>query len=338
MMDIARETGVSQSTVSRLLNNVALPVPITPDTRQRVLEAARRLNYTPNPLARALRGAPMMLIGAIVRDITDPFFLQGIDALSNEVKARGYNLVLGHAHSRAEEAMALREVLEARHCDAIVVLGDMQDQPRLIADLQECRIPVVALWQGTKLKGLPAVNVDNRAGVEAVVEHLIGLGHKRLGFITGRLMGDHRERQEAFIAAVERTGLRMPKRYLHSAPNSCAGGAMALQALFQISEPPTAVVAGNDQLAIGALHEANRRGLRVPQDVSITGFDDLPISAYTIPSLTTVRMPVSEIISAAVHIILDGPESGLPGPSSSEVVRPILIIRDSTGQAPRDRG
>lgn len=150
MKDIARATGVSRSTVSRILNNAPLTVPIAQETRERVLAAARNLGYRPNPLARALRGAPTMLLGAIVRDITDPFFAGAIEAVSSAARARGYNIVLGHAHARATEALELAAVLEARHCDGILLLGDMGDQPRLLADLRDTHVPVVALWQGSE--------------------------------------------------------------------------------------------------------------------------------------------------------------------------------------------
>src|SRR5688572_10454898 len=172
MRDIAELAGVSQSTVSRVLNDAPTRVPIAPETRERVLLAARQLGYRPNPLARGLRGAPTMLLGAVVRDITDPFFAGAIEALSVEAMARGYNVVLGHAHGRADEALALTAVLETRHCDAIVLLGDMQDQPRLLADLKDSIVPVVALWQGSSPLAVPTVDVDNRAGVRAALEHL----------------------------------------------------------------------------------------------------------------------------------------------------------------------
>ena len=129
--------GVSQSTVSRVLNDAPTRVPIAAETRERVILAARRLGYRPNPLARGLRGASTMLIGAVVRDFSDPFFAGAIEALAVEAMARGYNVVLGHAHGRLDEGIALTTVLETRHTDAIVMLGDMQDQPRLLDDLRE---------------------------------------------------------------------------------------------------------------------------------------------------------------------------------------------------------
>src|SRR5688572_22893430 len=158
MRDIAELAGVSQSTVSRVLNGVPTRVPIAEETRERVLVAARQLGYRPNPLARGLRGAPTMLLGAVVRDITDPFFAGAIEALSIEAIARGYNVVLGHAHGRADEALALTTVLETRHCDAIVLLGDVQDQPRLLADIGSSIVPVVALWQGSSPLEVPTVD------------------------------------------------------------------------------------------------------------------------------------------------------------------------------------
>ena len=146
MHDIARAAGVSQSTVSRVLNDTSTAVPIAAHTRKRVLDVADRLGYRPNPLARGLRGAKTMLIGLIVREISDLFFTNAVEAVSIAARERAYNVVLGSAHSRADEAIALRAVLETRHCDGIILLGDMQDQPRLLDDLTSSHVPVVALW------------------------------------------------------------------------------------------------------------------------------------------------------------------------------------------------
>ena len=186
MRDIAREAGVSQSTVSRVLNDAPTRVPIAAETRERVTVAARRLGYRPNPLARGLRGASTMLIGAVVRDITDPFFAGAIEALSVEARARGYNVVLGHAHSRADEALALTAVLETRHCDAIVLLGDVQDQPRLLGDLRTRWSRSSPCGRAPTPSACPTIDVDNRAGVRAAVDHVAGLGHERIAFVGGR--------------------------------------------------------------------------------------------------------------------------------------------------------
>ena len=132
--------------------------------------------------------------------------------------------MLGHAHGRADEALALTAVLETRHCDAIVLLGDMQDQPSLLADLKDSIVPVVALWQGSSLLEVPTVDVDNRAGIRAGLEHLVGLGHERIAFVSGRLLGDIRERQAAFVEfMLERSG-SLPDGYVQQVPNTPGGG------------------------------------------------------------------------------------------------------------------
>ena len=160
-----------------------------------------------------------VLLGVIVREITDPFFASAIEAVSIEAARRGYNVVLGHAHGRADEALALWGILEARHCDAILLLGDMRDKLQLIEDLHDTPVPVVALWHGSRAAGLPTVTVDNRAGIDAVLDHVRGLGHRRIAFIGGRRLGDIREREEAFRTHVTRHGLDLPDGYMVSVAN-----------------------------------------------------------------------------------------------------------------------
>ena len=332
MGDVARKARVAQSTVSRVLNAAPSSIPISEETRQRVVSAAHQLGYRPNPLARGLRGSPTMLLGVIVREITDPFFAGGIEAVSTAAAARGYNVVLGHAHGRADEAIALRSVLETRHVDAIVLLGDMGDQTRLIEDLQSSHVPVVALWQGAALHGLPMVSVDNRWGIARALDHLFALGHRRIAFVSGRPLGDIQERQAAYDERVRAEGLELPEAFVQRVPNEPAGGDKALGALLDLPLRPTAIVCSTDQLAIGVLHGASKRGLRVPDDLSVTGFDDLPISGFTVPALTTVRMPIGAMASRAIQMAID--EVG-DGNAQEAMFKPALVIRESTGPASR---
>jgi DNA-binding LacI/PurR family transcriptional regulator len=332
MRDVARAPGVSQSTVSRVLSGAPTAVPIADDTRQRVVAAARRLGYRPNPLARGLRGMRTMLLGVIVREITDPFFAGAIEAVSIEAALRGYNVVLGHAHGRADEAIALWGVLEARHCDAILMLGDMSDQPRLIDDLRGSPVPVVALWQGSKPDGVASVSVNNAAGIHAVVDHLAGLGHRRIAFVGGRRLGDILEREDAYREAMAQLGGTARAEYLVQAPNDPSGGVNALTTLLALDEPPTAIVASTDLLAIGVLHEASVRRIDIPGDLSVVGFDDIPLAAFSVPSLTTVRMPVRNMVATAIRMLMDD------GIDPTDLVRwgqpvlePSLVVRASTG-------
>ncbi len=222
MQDIAQVSGVSQSTVSRVLNKTVTSVPIAAAHAQRVLEAAERLGYRPNPLARGLRGAKTMLLGLIVRDIADVFFTTAVEAVSLAARERNYNVVLGSAHSQADEAIALRAVLETRHCDGIVVLGDVRDQPRLLDDLAASNVPVVALWQGTALTGVATINIDNRGGIASAVDHLAALGHRRFGFIGGYPHGDIRERRAGFIERLTELGMPPLDEHIHAGLNNPA--------------------------------------------------------------------------------------------------------------------
>lgn len=329
MRDIARATDLSQSTVSRILNRTPTLVPIAEGTRERVIATAMALGYRPNPLARGLRGASTMLLGLIVRDITDPFFAGAIEAVTMAASSRGYNVVLGHAHARVDEAITLWGVLEARHCDAILLLGDTSDQPRLLQDLANAHVPVVALWQGTQATDIGSVSVDNRAGIRAVLDHLTGLGHRRIAFLGGRRLGDIKEREEAFVNYYAE--LREPLRegYVQHGVNDPETGVAALDRLLALPEPPTAVVAATDVLATGLLHAGHARGLRVPEQLSVTGFDDIPFAAFTVPALTTVRMPMREIVEQAVHMVLDEPDTA---PGNTQVLQPSLVVRASTGR------
>jgi DNA-binding LacI/PurR family transcriptional regulator len=331
MRDIAEATGVSQSTVSRVLSGTPTAVPIAEATRRRVTETADRLGYRPNPLARGLRGAPTMLLGVIVRDITDPFFAVAVEAASLEANRRGYNVVLGHAHQSADEAVALWGILEARHCDAILFLGDLRERPELIEDLQSTRIPVAALWHGARGNGIPSVSVDNEAGIAAVIDHLVGLGHRRIAFAGPKRLGDITEREAAYMASLRRHGLPERTDYVRDVANDFDGGAAALHELMDLPERPTAIVAPTDVLAIGMLHAAYRRGLRVPDDVSVSGFDDIAVAAASVPALTTVHMPTEAMIERAIDLVI-GPR--VAGQDAHPVLRPELVVRDSTGPVP----
>ncbi len=334
MQDIAKAAGVSQSTVSRVLNDTPTSVPIAADTRERVQEVAKRLGYRPNPLARGLRGSRTMLLGVIVREITDPFFSMAIEALSTEALARGYNVVLGSAHSKADEAIALKAVLETRHCDAIVLLGDMRDEPKFLEDLRASQTPIIALWHGTELEGVPTVNIDNRAGMVTAIDHLIDKGHSRIAFIGGRPLGDIRERRTAFYEHLEEKGIAVPEEYVQNVINDPAGGDAALRTLVALDSPPTAVVCSTDHLAIGVLHAAADLGLVVPRDLSVVGFDDIPMASFTVPALTTIHMPVAEMTALAARLAMDEPVDGASGMADGFVVTPSLVVRESTSEAP----
>jgi DNA-binding LacI/PurR family transcriptional regulator len=341
MKDVAAAAGVSQSTVSRILNDASLSIPISEKTRARVHAVANDLGYSPHPFARALRGAPTMLLGAVVRDITDLFFLSAIEALCLEAKTHGYSVVLGHAAAAADEALALAAVLEARQCDALVLLGDLRDEPLLVADIQNVRIPVVAVWHGSQMPEhrFPMVDVDNRFGIRAALDHLKSLGHRRIAFVGGDTLQDIRERKAAYqeyMAEQDTDMANLPDAYIQPIPNTTTAGKDALDGLLALPQPPTAIIAATDVMAIGVIHAAYERDINVPGDLSVVGFDDIPLASVSVPGLTTVRMPTTRMIATAVDIVIgaDAPLAGMPN-SRSVIFEPTLIIRRSTAP-PKD--
>jgi DNA-binding LacI/PurR family transcriptional regulator len=331
MKQIGEYVGVSQSTVSRVLSGAPTNVPVAAETRNRILKIVADLGYTPNPVARALRSARTGLLGLIVRDINDPFFGVAVAAMTAEAHRHGYSVVLGHVDSRADEALALSETLAMGHCEGAILMGDLRDQTTFWLEAAGRGMPFVGIWQGGRAPQIPVVNVDNYAGMRLAVEHVVGLGHRRIAFLQGGRTGDGLERRDACIAALSEHDIELPERYVHAVTNEFGAAADAVEALLRRRPRPTAILASTDVAAVGALKAAARRGLRVPHDVSIVGFDDIPLSQVTVPSLTTVHQPLQELSRLALARLLELlalPEAALPDTAK---IAPTLVVRDSTG-------
>jgi DNA-binding LacI/PurR family transcriptional regulator len=329
LKDVSRVAGVSQSTVSRVLSGAQTAVPIAPETRDRVLRAAEALRYRPHPLARGLRGGGTALLGLVVRDIADPFFTAMLKVIALEARARGYNLVLGDARSSAQEAQALRQVLEVRHCEAILLVGDVVDEPRLLEELTGTDVALVALCHGSRTPGLATVNTNGERGAWLALEHLYALGHRRIALLDAGWIGDVEPRRAAYRQFVRERELYSPPGYQPVVPNELGGGQDACQRLLRLSKPPTAMFATSDVLAIGALTAAQAAGKQVPRDLSVVGFDDIPFAAFTVPPLTTVRQPIEAMARLGIDLALR--RAANPGaPTETYSLDPELIIRMST--------
>jgi DNA-binding LacI/PurR family transcriptional regulator len=333
--DVALLAGVSQSTVSRVLNDSETRL-ISDSTSQRVRAAALELGYSPHPLARALRGKHTHLIGLIVREIEDPFFARFISHLSIEARELGYQIVLGHAHSDPKQALQMTAVLETRHCDGVLLLGDLRDDvPATNKILKENRV-VVALCRGQTPASVPTINSDNRTGMALLLEHLYALGHRRIAFVSGGWLGDIRDRQQAYLAFQQLRGLPVVPEYSQTDSNDLEGGHRAMRRLLAIPVRPTAVMAADDVMAIGVLKAIADAGLRIPQDISVTGFDGIEMSQFTTPALTTVRQPVETMSRQALQLLmrLINNET-IPDRDAINLVQPELVVRQSSGAVPQ---
>ena len=327
---VAQLANVSIATVSRTINRVAT---VNPEMAKKVWEAIEKLDYFPNTQARALVSGRSRLLGLIVSEITNPFFPELIQGFEDIAVEHGYEILISSTnYDPRRMSLCIRRMLE-RRAEGVAVMTFGVEKP-LLEQLAERKVPLVFVDAGPDRPGISLLRVDYRQGIQQGIEHLAGLGHRDIAFISGpkRLHSAH-SRLAAFTKSLERCGLAQNPAWSVEGDHTMEGGNEAMLALLQCKPAPTAVMCSNDMTAIGVLHQLYRAGLKVPDDYSVIGFDDIRIAQVTIPPLTTIQMSCYELAKAAVtalraHVEDDGePRRTYPIPTR-------LIIRESTG-APR---
>ena len=322
---VAHRAKVSTATVSRVLNNASV---VKSSTRARVVKAIEELKYHPNLHARSLAGGKSRTIGVIASNMENPFFFDIYKTIESDAHSRGFEVVMANTDYRSEQLVSsIRLMIGRRVAGLAAVVSEMA--PELIEELTESRIPVVFYDVGTPRKNITNIRVNYRRGIEKVIDYLHSLGHRRLGFVGHHaILGPINERMKAVMDAVA----RIPSLEVRTAADAdtLEGGRQATRALLSTSFAPTAIICVNDVTAVGALYELRERGIRVPQDISVTGFDNVKLSEFCYPALTTVHIPRDRI----GHIICDCllPKSGQPVVAEYEIViDPEFVVRDSTG-------
>ncbi len=320
---VARHAGVSPSTVSRILNGTAV---VSDDKKQAVEDAIRTLGFVPNPVARGLAGGRTLSIGVVTQAIDSPFYGAALRGIEDTLGAAGYSPLFVSGHWNAEEEARCIDVLRTRRVDGVMVLtGRLSDAALRVLARQ---LPVVVTGRDLKAPGLHALDFDNEQGAQLAATHLLELGHRAIAFIGGDpVHPDAREREAGFRAALLQAGVPVDTRLMAVGDYQEEGGRRAIEQFLDVGHRFTAVFAANDQMAFGAALALHRRGLRVPQDVSLVGFDDLASASYSIPPLTTVHQPVLDLGRAAAAGMLDllagrKPDTVLPPPT--------LVVREST--------
>ena len=298
--EIAKRANVSTATVSRTLNQSG---PVKAATARKVWRAVTEMNYYPNSNARALVSGRSRLIGLIVSDITNPFFPELVRAFQDLAAQKQYEVLLtstNYLTSRMTEC--LRRMLE-RKVDGVAMMTSEMDLG-LIKELSRRNVPIVFMDVGQMGPRMSHVAIDYGNGIRQAVDHVVGLGHRNIAFITGPLdLHSARTRRQAFVDGLRHHGLAPDRKMIREGTHTAEGGQHAMSALLRLSKPPTAVVCSNDWTAIGALHAIHAAGLRVPDDISIVGFDDIPLTQYTNPALTTVRMTASDVGETAFNAL-----------------------------------
>lgn len=324
--EVARRARVSTATVSRVLNDTG---PVKPATRARVLKVIQEVNYSPNLHAQSLAGGRSRSLGVIVSNIENPFFLDIHRVVEDGAHAAGYDVIMANTgYSPARLVTSIRLMLGRRLAGLAVIVSEMD--AALIQELSSQRIPVVFYDVGTPRRNITNIRVDYRSGMAKVASYLYSLGHRRVGYVGHHAtLGPIHERAQALRDATDRhAGLQV---ITATEADSLEGGREAARVLLARSAPPTALVCVNDLMAVGALRAVRARGLRVPEDVSVTGFDNVTLSQYAVPALTTVHIPRAQIGRTICECLLrdDVPRE------REYVIEPELVVRDSTGPASR---
>jgi DNA-binding LacI/PurR family transcriptional regulator len=324
--DIARRAKVSIATVSRTLNQSG---PVKAATARKVWRAVSALNYYPNSHARALVSGRSRLIGLIVSDITNPFFPELIRSFEKMAEQQQYDLLITSTDYQTERmTTCLRRMLE-RKVDGVAMMTSEMDVG-LIKELARRGVPMVFMDVGQVGPKMSHVAMDYGHGIHQAVDHLVELGHTRIAFISGPLdLHSARTRRQAFIEEMRKWGLKPEPRLIREGTHTAEGGQKAMTALLRLRKLPTAVVSSNDWTAIGALHAIDAAGLRVPHDISLVGFDDIPLVSYTNPALTTVRMSAADVGTTAFQALFSL-IAGERFEGDTYHVQTKLVVRDST--------
>jgi LacI family transcriptional regulator len=334
--DVARVAKVHPGTVSRALNAQTRAL-VNQETADRVMRAAEQLGYRPNPIARGLKTNHSYTIGVLIPDITNPLFPPILRGIEDRLDDAGYTALIVNTDNDAERERSHMEAMRARQVDGFISATARLDR-ELLSDVAAGGTPLVLVNRSLEDGSVPAVTVNDRQGIRLAVEHVAGLGHKRIGHVAGpqNISTGHR-RHLGFLEAMQAMGLAAPAECVRfSASFIESEGARVYAELLDAADELTAIVAANDRLAIGCYDVLEARGLRCPQDISIVGFNDMPFVDRLRPPLTSVRVPQREIGTAAADLLLqrlgDGSQTG-----REVLLEPTLVIRGSTAAPHRRR-
>ena len=326
--EVARHVGVSTASISRTLNN---PESVRPELRSRIDAAIAALGYIPDAAARALSSRRTRTIGAIIPTVDNAMFARGVEALQNYLALQGYLLLLATSGYDPEVEYRLAQNMVSRGIDGLILRGDVHTEPlrRLLASQ---RIPFVNVGVYHPDKPYASVGSNNEATAWRACRYIIELGHRKIAMVAA--ISSHNDRATARAAGVRRalaeSALVLRPSWYIEVPYHLDDARQAARALLSLPEQPTAVVCGNDVIAYGVILEAERRGLRVPADLSVMGFDDLEWSRHLRPSLTTMHLPTDEVWSRAGEYLVKT-LAGKPAALHHEV-DVALVVRESTGK------
>ncbi|MEU1278136.1 LacI family DNA-binding transcriptional regulator [Streptomyces sp. NPDC005805] len=326
--DVAAQAGVSVATVSRVLNGHPS---VSPDARARVLAAVEKLGYRPNAVARSLRTDQTRTLGLVISDVMNPYFTELARFVEEEARALGYSVIIGNADERPDLQDAHVRTLLDRRIDGLLVSPADGPSP-VTLDAARGATPVVFVDRWVPGVDVPVVRADGTDAIRDLVAHLHALGRRRVAIIAGpAATTTGRERVDAFHAALRAHGIPLPAEYIGQGDFQADSGRRATERFLDLPEPPETVFATDNLMALGALDAIRARGLRVPDDIGLAAFDDIPWFLHTDPPVTAVAQPVAELARAAVRAVVDLIEGR---PPQSVTLPARLVVRRSCGEPP----
>lgn len=334
LKDVAEAVGVHVSTASRALHPSTRHL-ITEELAERILAAARTLDYRPNSIAYSLRTRRSMTVGVLVPDITNPIFPPIVRGLEDVLVPRGYATLVVNTDSNPEKEATYIHMLQGRGVDGLVV-ASAERRDAALAELLDDQLPLVAVNRKTEQPNMWAVVNDEETGIDALVDHLVSLGHKRIAHIAGpQNLSTGFLRRKAFLDRIAALGLEWePRQMVDAKRYSEAEGKRACDALLKLEPRATAIMAANDLLALGALRSLAEHSLACPEDISVTGYNDMPFVDRLSPPLTTVRIQSYESGRHAAAMILKQIETPAESRRPAVEVLPVeLVVRSSTAPA-----
>jgi LacI family transcriptional regulator len=336
LRDVARLAGVHPATASRALNEQTRSL-VRAETAERVVEAARSLDYRPDHMARSLKTRRSSTVGVIVPDLTNPLFPPIVRGIEDRLTPRGYVALLGNTDNDDDRERRVIEGMRDRHIDGLIV-ATARRRHALLVDSSRSGMPIVLVNRVVDDHLLPSVSVDDPLGARQAVAHLVSLGHQRIGHVAGpQQLSTGHGRYRGFVGGLEACGLEPDHRLIVFADSfSEAEGYRRSVELLESGRRPTAIVAGNDMIALGTLRALEDAGLSCPGDISVVGFNDMPFMDRIAPPLTTVRLPHYEVGAAAADLLLE--RLADPGaPVKILFLPPELVVRSSTAPPRSER-
>ncbi|SFC86505.1 LacI family DNA-binding transcriptional regulator [Clostridium uliginosum] len=327
--EVAKAANVSVATVSRILNKKDGNIKISENTKTKVLDISNSLGYQQNPFASALRTKNTGVLGVIIRDIMDPLLSKIVKEVQNYVHEKNLELFIGHTDYQYETAKRQLNAMVNYLFDGLIILDNLSENDLFIQNIKKQGVPFVAIAGDIENFVSPVIRTDEKKGIEMAVNHLIMLEHENIGYIGNQLLGV-KHRFNYFKKEIEAMKLPANSKAWQNDIKKKSMITDYLMNIQKLSSPPTAIVCATDKLALQTISSAQQIGIKIPEDLSIIGFDDIEEASEYFPSLTTIQQSVSEITATAIDQLISMIQDKEKEYPKEQIIEPKLIVRSST--------